>query len=404
MKKVLVVINTLGRAGAETALLELLRHMDPERYEVSLYVLMNQGEMARELPDHVRLVNRRYSECSVLNRQGQRRMAGQVLRAMAARGTLLRLSPYLYGNLREMLRRRDVRADKLLWRVLSDGGQRLEERYDLAVSFLEGGSAYYVADHVNAEKKAAFIHVDYEQAGYTRALDRDCYLKYDRIFPVSDEVKTAFLRAYPECGDRTEVFHNILNREKILRQAALPGGFADGFEGPRLLTLGRLTRQKALEVSIEAMRLLKDAGETARWYVLGEGDQRAFLEERVRALGLEEDFLLPGAVSNPYPCLRQADVYVHASRFEGKSIAIQEAQVLGKAILVSDCSGNREQVEPGEDGLMCDLTPEAICREIQKLLHDGKLRERLGAAAARRPQTDETEIGKLLRLMEEGRG
>lgn len=404
MKKVLVVINTLGRAGAETALLELLRHMDPKRYEVSLYVLMNQGEMARELPDHVRLVNRRYSECSVLNRQGQRRMAGQVLRAMAARGTLLRLSPYLCGNLREMLRRRDVRADKLLWRVLSDGGQRLEERYDLAVSFLEGGSAYYVADHVNAAKKAAFIHVDYEQAGYTRALDRDCYLKYDRIFPVSDEVKAAFLRVYPECGDRTEVFHNILNREKILRQAELPGGFTDGFEGPRLLTLGRLTRQKALEVSIEAMRLLKDAGEAVRWYVLGEGDQRAFLEERVRALGLEEDFLLPGAASNPYPYLRQADVYVHASRFEGKSIAIQEAQVLGKAILVSDCSGNREQVEPGEDGLMCDLAPEAICREVQKLLHDGKLRERLGAAAARRPQTDGTELRKLLTLMEEGRG
>lgn len=404
MKKVLVVINTLGRAGAETALLELLRHMDSKRYEVSLYVLMNQGEMARELPDHVRLVNRRYSECSVLNRQGHRRMAGQVLRAMAARGTLLRLSPYLCGNLREMLRRRDVRVDKLLWRVLSDGGQRLEERYDLAVSFLEGGSAYYVADHVNAAKKAAFIHVDYEQAGYTRALDRDCYLKYDRIFPVSDEVKAAFLRAYPECGDRTEVFHNILNREKILRQAELPGGFTDGFEGPRLLTLGRLTWQKALEVSIEAMRLLKDAGEAVRWYVLGEGDQRAFLEERVRALGLEEDFLLPGAASNPYPYLRQADVYVHASRFEGKSIAIQEAQVLGKAILVSDCSGNREQVEPGEDGLMCDLAPEAICREVQKLLHDGKLRERLGAAAARRPQTDGMELRKLLTLMEEGRG
>ena len=404
MKKVLVVINTLGRAGAETALLELLRHMDPKRYEVSLYVLMNQGEMARELPEHVHLVNRRYSECSVLNRQGQRRMAGQVLRAMAVRGTALRLSPYLCGNLSQMLRRRDVRMDKLLWRVLSDGGQQLEERYDLAVSFLEGGSAYYVADHVRAAKKAAFIHVDYEQAGYTRTLDRDCYLEYDRIFPVSDEVKAAFLKAYPECADRTEVFHNILNREKILRQAMLPGGFSDGFEELRLLTMGRLTRQKALEVSIEAMRLLKDAGEAVRWYVLGEGDQRAFLEERVRALGLEADFLLPGSVSNPYPYLRQADVYVHASRFEGKSIAIQEAQVLGKAIVVSDCSGNREQVEPGKDGLMCDLTPEAVCREIQKLLRDEELRARLGAAAALRPQTDETEIGKLLSLIDEGRG
>ncbi len=401
-KRMLLVINTLGRAGAETALLELLRHLDPKRYDVSLYVLMNQGEMARELPDHVRLVNRRYADCSVLTRKGQRKLAGQVLRAMAARGTAVRLAPYLCGNLGAMLRKRDVRVDKLLWRVLSDGGQRMEERYDLAVSFLEGGSAYYVADHVDAKKKAAFIHVDYEQAGYTRALDRDCYLEYDKIFTVSDEVKAAFLKAYPECGERTEVFHNILNREKIREGTQLPGGFGDGFDGLRLLTMGRLTRQKALEVSIAAMRLLKDAGEPVRWYVLGEGDQRSFLEERIRTLGLERDFLLPGAVSNPYPYLRQADIYVHASRFEGKSIAIQEAQVLGKPILVSDCSGNREQVDPGVDGLMCDLSPESVCREIQKLIRDERLRERLGRAAARRPQTGETEIQKLLSLLEPG--
>ena len=403
MKKLLIVINTLGRAGAETALLELLRHLDPKRYAVSLYVLANQGELAGELPEHVRLLNRRYQDCPVLNRQGQRRMAGQVLRAMAARGTAARLSPYLCRNFLDMLKKRDVRPDKLLWRVLSDGGQRLEGRYDLAVAFLEGGSAYYVADHVKARKKAAFIHVDYGQAGYTRALDRDCYLQYDRIFTVSGEVRAAFLAAYPECEDRTEIFHNILNRERILRLAQLPGGFEDGFEGVRLLTLGRLARQKALEVSVEAMRLLKDAGEPVRWYVLGEGDQRPFLEERIRTLGLEKDFLLPGAVSNPYPYLRQADIYVHASRFEGKSIAIQEAQVLGKAILVSDCSGNREQVDHGVDGVMCALTPEAVCGEIQGLLRDAEKRDRLGKAAAARPQTDETELKKLLSLLEERR-
>lgn len=401
MKKLLFVINTLGRAGAETALLELLRHLNPEKYSVSLYVLMGQGELARELPEHVRLLNRRYSDRPVLNRQGQRRMAGQVLRAMLARGTAARLSPYLCRNFLDMLEKRDIRVDKLLWRVLSDGGQRLEERYDLAVAFLEGGATYYVADHVEARKKAAFVHVDYGQAGYTRALDRECYLKYDRIFTVSGEVRTAFLRAYPECEARTEIFHNILNRERILRLAQLPGGFEDGFEGLRLLTLGRLARQKALEVSIQAMRLLKDAGEPVRWYVLGEGDQRAFLEERVRALGLEGDFLLPGAVRNPYPYLRQADLYVHASRFEGKSVAIQEAQVLGKAILVSDCSGNREQVEHGVDGMMCALTPEAICREIQGLLRDREKRERLGKAAAARTQTDGTELEKLLALLPE---
>jgi len=400
MKRILLVTNTLGRGGAETALLALLRCLDPGKYSVFLYVLTNQGELVRELPEYVHLVNRRYTDTSVLTRAGRRQLALRTLRAMLTRGTAFRLIPYLCGNLVDMLRRRDFRMDKLLWRVLSDGGQRLDLSFDLAVAFLEGGSAYYVADHVKAAKKAGFLHVDYGRAGYTRALDKDCYLCYDRIFPISDEVKDTFLKVYPECEDRVRVFHNILDRERILRQAALPGGFMDRFDGLRLLTLGRLEKQKALEISIEAMRLLKDAGEPVRWYVLGEGSQRPCLEERIRRLGLEEDFLLLGAVANPYPYLRQADLYVHVSRYEGKSIAIQEAQVLGKAILVSDCSGNREQVEPGVDGMICALTPEAVCREIRALLADEEKRARLGRAAAARPQTDGAELRKLFSLIE----
>lgn len=399
MKRVLVVINTLGRAGAETALMELLRHLDPARYDVSLYVLTGQGELVHELPPSVRLVNRHYSDSPVLSKAGRRQLARQVLRAMFTRWTLIRSLPGLCRNLWDMIRRGNVSLGRLLWRVMADGGERLDTRYDLAVAFLEGGSTYYVADYVQADKKAAFVHVDYRKAGYSREMDRDCYRQYDKIFPVSDEVKASFLAVYPECAGRTEVFHNIINRDKILARAQLPGGFSDGFDGMRLLTVGRLMKQKALEVSIEAMGLLKAAGERARWYVLGEGDQRRFLEERIRTLGLEEDFLLLGAVDNPYPYMRQADLYVHASRFEGKSIAIQEAQILGKAILVSDCSGNREQVEQGVDGVMCPLTPEELCRAIRELLRDAGERERLGVAAARKPQTDEGELGKLLSLL-----
>ena len=72
--------------------------------------------------------------------------------------------------------------------------------------------------------------------------------------------------------------------------------------------------------------------------------------------------------------MKQADIYVHASRFEGKSIAIQEAQILGKPMVVSDCSGNREQVCHGKDGLMCGLTPDSLAENIMLLLEDEALR------------------------------
>lgn len=398
-KKLLFVINTLGHAGAETALLELLRRLSPEEYEIYLYVLMGQGEMARELPAYVKLLNTRYDDSSVLSGEGKRRLQGKVLRALFSRGTFLRLAPYMAAQFFGMLRKGRILPDKLLWRAMSDGGERFDMHFDLAVAYLEGGATYYVADHVDAQHRAAFVHVDYARAGYTRALDRGCYLKYDRIFAVSDEVRKAFLGVYPECGEATEVFHNILDAEAIRRKAGSGEGFTDGYDGMRILSVGRLTAQKAFEVSIQAMKLLKERGERVRWYVLGDGDQRRTLEEQVRRLGLEEDFLMPGAVDNPYPYMAQADIYVHASRFEGKSIAIQEAQILGKAILVSDCSGNREQVTDGVDGRMCELTPEGICGGIIELLHDTEKRACFGCAAAERNTGNEEELGKLLSII-----
>lgn len=400
MKKILFVINTLGQAGAETALLELLRQIDPKQYEVSLFVLMGQGEMISRVPDTVKICNRTFRDCSVLSAEGRKGLVRTILKAMLRRGTVLRLFPYLVKNFLAMRKRGRILPDKLLWRVLSDGADRLQEEYDLAVAYLEGGSTYYVADWVRAKRKAAFVHVDYAQAGYTKDLDLDCYRKYTKVFAVSDEVKTAFLKVYGEYAGKTEVFHNILNPESIRSKAQTGQGFAEPFEGIRIVSVGRLTAQKAFEVSIDAMKLVKDAGRKVRWYVFGEGDQRKMLEERIAKLGLKEDFLLPGAVSNPYPYMKQADIYVHASRFEGKSIAIQEAQILGKPILVSDCSGNREQVIQDVDGLLCEFCAEGICEGILQLLDDADRRERLGRAAAEKNKAENTEIVKLLSLTE----
>lgn len=399
-KKLLFVINTLGHAGAEMALLELLKKLDKEKYEISLYVLMGQGELADRLPDHVKIINRDYDHSSVLTKEGSRKMYGTVLKAMFCRGTVFRLAPYLLSILYDMIKQHKIRSDKLLWRVLSDGGSRILKHYDLAVAYLEGGSAYYVADHVNADKKAAFIHIDYGRAGYTRKMDKDCYLSYDAIFPIADKVKTQFLKVYPECRDKTRVFENIIDQDRIRKKALLPGGFSDNFSGIRILTVGRLNDQKAYPVAIEAMRLLKKEDVPARWYVLGEGRERPALEKQIKDAGLSEDFLLLGAVDNPYPYYAQTDLYVHATRYEGKSIAIQEAQTLGCAIIVSDTSGNGEQIIDGTDGLLCRLDPADIKERVLSLIRDEKKRRELGENAAKRQISGDQQIALLTELLD----
>ena len=89
---------------------------------------------------------------------------------------------------------------------------------------------------------------------------------------------------------------------------------------------------------------------------------------------------------------------VHATRFEGKSIAIQEAQILGCTILVSDCSGNREQVENGTDGVLCQLSSEEISRNIAELLRDEEKCRQYGKRAVARISSEQGDILKLFEI------
>ena len=81
-KKLLFVINTLSAAGAEMALLELLRRLSPDEYDISLYVLMGQGELSDRLPKYVTLLNKDYSSVSVLSEEGRKHMYRHIIKAM----------------------------------------------------------------------------------------------------------------------------------------------------------------------------------------------------------------------------------------------------------------------------------------------------------------------------------
>ena len=365
MKKILFVINTLGYGGAERAMLNLFTVLGSEKYEISLFVLTGQGELVHEVPEYVQLINDKYNDASVLTGEGRKVLMKNVLKAGIGKGLFVRRASYLRKNLRNMKKKGRVQPDKLCWRILSDGAPVQKDEYDLAVAYLEGGATYYVADHVKAKKKAAFVHIDYGKAGYGRELDLGCYDSFDHIFTVSDEVKEHFLEIYPEHEGKVSVFHNMVNQNRIRRMAEEGEGFDDDFSGCRILTIGRLTEQKRYDIAIEALALLKKSCDVpVRWYVLGEGELRERLEQQIRDSGLENDFLLLGVKSNPFPYCKQSDFYVHATGFEGKSIAIQEAQTLGKPILATDCSGNREQIENGVDGRLCPLTPEDISKQL----------------------------------------
>jgi glycosyltransferase involved in cell wall biosynthesis len=135
--------------------------------------------------------------------------------------------------------------------------------------------------------------------------------------------------------------------------------------------------------------------------VAGEGKCRAELEKKIADLGLENEFVLLGSVPNPYPYLKECDLYVHASRYEGKSIAIQEAITLGNAVIASDRSGNREQIRDGIDGVLCELSPEGIASAVERVLKDDELMKKLKENALLIRYDSRDDVEKMLALVEQ---
>ncbi len=398
MKKILFVINTLGRGGAEAALIQLIKRFDPDEYRIDLYVILSQGELIERIPGNVVLLNKNYDNSSVLSGEGKKALKKKIIKLLFSNASIIKNFFYIAGNGIKMVFSGKVLPDKLLWKALSDGSETFDDEYDLAVAYIEGASAYYVADYVKARKKAAFIHVNYSEAGYNRKLDKNKYLNFDKIFTVSEDVKESFMKVYPECADRTDVFENIIDRDEIINKANDGIGFEDDYNGKRIVTVGRLTAQKAIDVSVEACRKLIEKGENIRWYVLGEGELRGTLEALIDKYGLKDSFILTGVKDNPYPYIKQCDIYVHASRYEGKSIAIREAMILGRPIIVSDCKSNLEQVS-NDDALVTTLDPDDLSGKIMTLLHDEKLCEKLGSNAEKRYLDINDDTYKLLKLI-----
>lgn len=402
-KKALFVINTMGRAGAEKCLLSMFEYMKDEGYEISLFSVINMGELFLNVPPHVKILNENPSTESVVDKKAQRKLMKTILKDGFHKGYFFGYFGYFFKMLKHQLKIKKFDFKKLFWKLLSDHAPVFHEEYDLAVAYIQGAATYYVMDRVNAKKKVAFLHNEYEESGYCPALDYPYYEKVDWIYCVSQSIVDHFVETFPVCKGKTEVFYNILNQEEI-KKKALETGDKPLFDRQEneliLLTAARLSYVKAYDLAVPALAKVLEQGYSVKWYVLGDGVERENIEKLIEKYHLQDKFILLGVTDNPYPYIAQCDIYIQATRYEGCCTSISEAVILETPVIASDCDGNKEQLERYKTGEIVSLTVDSIAAGIIKVASSKELRQSMVESAEISSLNPYEAVKRLYRFME----
>ena len=157
--------------------------------------------------------------------------------------------------------------------------------------------------------------------------------------------------------------------------ANLETGFNDGFDGIKILTIGRLAHQKGYDLALDACERLIKKGLKFKWYVLGKGPLRKDMEKEIINRGLDKHFVLLGVKANPYPYIRGADIYVQTSKYEGFGLAIAEARMLNVPVVTTKFDAVYNQMVDGKNGLVVDMNGDSVYRGIMNYITNPSLKD-----------------------------
>ena len=378
---------TMGCGGAEHSLINLLEALDTARYKVDLLIFNPEGELISQVPSTVSILtpDRRLRFLSTNNKAVMLRNFS----ALAA-GALIAYRLHLGAGGSNY-----VRCQKKWRYAYHDVIKPLPRHYDVAVAYMHSLPSYYVIDKVKADRKILWVHNDYSQLKGGKDFDRRFFDEADAIVTISEQCVKEIIKVFPEVTAKTRCIRNLIPDSKIRQKACeyIPQEYKE-YKGEKLVSIGRLTRQKGFDYAIEAAKILKGRGIDFRWFIIGSGELQRDLQEQIVRFGVEDQVLLLGPRENPYPYLKGADVVVQTSRYEGKSIVLDEAKILCKPIVVTDYSSVRDQFIDDVNGKIVPINAEAIASGIASMIEDPKCCVLLSANLQREPSVFKTEIQK----------
>ena len=398
-KKLLFVIDSLPCAGAEKSLITLLSQLDYEQYEVDLQLFAYGWTLDELVPKEVNFL----PPLSYTNYSKQS-LKQMILNCRNLTQFKMIVARFRYSLFIRKGHLTNAQMARLYWQSIGSVIEKNEKVYDVAISYAQGIPTFYVADKTRAAKKYAWVNVSYTLGEEDRLFQEKYYQAYERIVAVSESAEEIFLESFPMFKDRMTIIYDINDYQMIKRMSELEPEFKLDVPHLKLLTIGRLDHQKGYDIALEAARLLKERGILFTWYVLGKGGLYDEIKQTIQKYGLEKEFILLGITANPYPMIKQCDIYVQTSKFEGYGLAIAEARMLNKPVVTTKFDAVFNQMVHEKNGLVTTMDGVGVADGIERLLKEPDLYHAIVDYLNQEKKGNVEEIAYFYQLIEKGTG
>ncbi len=351
-KKILFVNDEMVVGGVSKVLNNLLRHMDREKYELHLLVLHKHGEMLKDIPEGITVLEGTsfFDVCDIPVKECLK--TGKFLKKL-----------FFFLSLKTGL---------IEYRIRHERKKMHLEEYDAEIAFKEGICSVFTACG-KTPKKINWIHADYKVKNYAEnyvwAMKK--FLKrFDAHVAVSNVAAESFREIFEL--DEVKTIHNLMQVQQIIERSNV--SFERQYEEFTFVCVGRLHPQKSYGRLLDAVKKLNDQGFKFHVEVLGDGPDKDELLKQKEALNIDNVHFL-GNQSNPYPFIKHADALLLTSIYEGLPTVVFEAMILHTPVLTTRVAGVDEQLAFG-GGMIVENTQEGIEKGMEAFLSDDSVVER----------------------------
>lgn len=355
-KKIIFVTKALWIGGIETALVNLLKYFDYDKYDVTLLVLKAELDMLDQIPPKCRVMIVDREQTVTFQKRYRYSRLFHLTEETDNPSRLHRIMMWTIPMIRWTENRLYIRYIRRLMK---------EEQFGTAVIYSDVAGETAIRA-IKAGKYLMFYHHGAMRHVYH---DKIAYKKCKKIIAVSENQAETLRKFIPQYKNKVVAIHNLTDVQGIRNKGI--EAITEVFDKTKfhIVSVGRVSHEKGMDIAVKVCsRLVEDGYKNVRWWIVGDGPAMGEVRKLIVELHMEKYVFTVGMKANPYSYIQQANLYVQPSRFEGYPMTILEALILGQVVISTDNLGASEIIDNNHTGILCPLDIEKLSVTIEMMI------------------------------------